>query len=165
MENESPAMRIMRIVLAVTLLGSLGWAGARIYRRLPVTDSGGIAVSGTPQDLTIVLRVPGSNETRIKLYPIDVATVERDYARGTRPRKTFDDFLAQRLKELTPVTANADASGRAVARISEGHWWMHAIMAFPEGEWLEWRQQVNVSQKPQTIELSSANAYERSKKF
>jgi hypothetical protein len=166
MTGDSPATRILRFVLALALLGSLAWAGARIYRRLPDTDAGAMAPSGAQQDVTIVLRVSGSSETRIKLYPIDVARVERDYARGTtKPRKSFDDFLAQRLKDLTPVTASADASGRAVARITEGQWWMHAVTAFPEGEWLEWRQQLNISQKPQTIELSSANAYERSKKF
>jgi len=165
MDDDSPPMRILRIILALTLLGTLAWAGARIYRRLPATGSGEIGLSGAPQDLTIVLRLEGSGETRIKLYPIDVAAIERDYARGGRPRKPFDDFLAQRLKDLTPVTARADASGRAVARISEGNWWMHAVTAFPEGEWLEWRQQLNVAQRPQTIELSTANAYERSKKF
>ena len=164
MERESPPLRILQIVLALMLLGSLVGAGARIYRRLPATAGGGALISGAPQDLTIVMRVEGPGETRIKLYPIDVATIERDFAR-MRPRKPFDDFLAQRLKDLTPVTASADSSGQAVAHISEGHWWMHVVTAFPEGEWLEWRQQLNVSQKPQTIELSSANAYERSKKF
>ena len=164
MERESLPVRMLQIVLALMLLGSLVWAGARIYRRLPSTSGPAVTVSGQPQDLTIVLRVQGSGETRIKLYPIDVATIERDFAR-IRPRKPFDDFLAQRLKDLTPVTVSADANGRAVAHISEGQWWMHAVTAFPEGEWLEWRQQLNVSQQPQTIELSSANAYERSKKF
>jgi hypothetical protein len=164
MERESLPVRMLQIILALMLLGSLVWAGARIYRRLPPAAGPGVTISGQPQDLTIVLRVQGSGETRIKLYPIDVATIERDFAR-MRPRKPFDDFLAQRLKDLTPVTTSADASGRAVAHISEGQWWMHAVTAFPEGEWLEWRQQLNVSQKPQTIELSSANAYERSKKF
>src|SRR3954467_11895248 len=106
MESDSSAMRVLRFGLALALLGSLAWAGARIYRRLPNTDAGAIALSGTPQDVTILLRVSGSSETRIKLYPIDVAGIERDYARGTRPRKSFDDFLAQRLKDLTPVTAS-----------------------------------------------------------
>ena len=164
MNGDSPAMRILRIVLALMLLGSLAWAGVRIYRKLPGSPGGEASMSGA-RDLTIVLRIQGSGETRIKLYHIDFATIERDYTRGTPPRKSFDDFLAQRLKNLTPVTASTDASGRAVARVTEGNWWMHAVTAFPEGEWLEWRQQLNVAQSPQTIELSSANAYERSKKF
>lgn len=164
MERQSLPVRVLQIVLALMLLGSLVWAGARIYRRLPATGGGEVLASGEPRDLTIVLRVQGSGETRIQLYPIDVTVIERDFAR-IRPRKSFDDFLAQRLKDLTPVTASTDTNGRAVAHISEGQWWMHAVAAFPEGEWLEWRQQLSVSQKPQTIELSSANAYERSKKF
>jgi hypothetical protein len=164
MEREPLPVRILQIVLALMLLGSLVWAGARIYRRLPAAAGGVATASGEPRDLTIMLRVQGSEETRIKLYPIDVDVIERDFAR-IHPRKPFDDFLAQRLKDLTPVTASTDANGRAVAHITEGQWWMHAVAAFPEGEWLEWRQQLNVSQKQQTIELSSANAYERSKKF
>ena len=158
-------MRIVRILLALALLGSLAWAGARIYRRLPATSATETARPGAPQDLTIVLRVQGSSETRIKLYPIDFAAVERDYASIPRAGKTFEDYLALRLKDLSPVTASADASGRAIAHVSEGNWWMHAVAAFPEGEWLEWRQQFNVTQRPQTIELSAENAYQRSKKF
>ncbi len=40
MEDDSPPMRILRIVLALALLGALVWAGARIYRRLPATGGG-----------------------------------------------------------------------------------------------------------------------------
>ena len=155
-------MRMVRILLALALLGGLAWAGARIYRDLPSASSAkGNVRAGAPQDLTIVLHVQGSGETHIKLYPIDFAALERDYANAPRPGKTFEDFLAARLKDLTPVTASADANGRAVAHVSEGNWWMHAVAAFPDGEW----QQVNIAERPQTIELTSANAYQRSKKF
>jgi len=158
-------MRIVRIFLALALLGSLAWAGVRIYRKLPAASAGETMRAGASQDLTIVLRVQGSTETHIKLYPIDVAAIERDYERDRRPGKTFEDFLALQLKDLTPVAVSADANGRAVAQVSEGNWWMRAVTAFPQGEWLEWRQQVNIAQRPQTIELSAANAYQRSKKF
>ena len=158
-------MRILRILLAVMLLGGLAWAGVRIYRRLPPAAANDWSANGTQQDLTIFVRVQGSVETRIKLYPMDFANVERDYARSGRQGRTFEDFLAQRLKNLTPVIADADANGRAVAHVNEGTWWIHAVTAFSEDEWLEWRQQVTVAQHPQTIELTSDNAYQRSKKF
>jgi len=155
---------LLRVTLAIVLLGSLFWAGARIYRGLPA-HVGETVRTGAEQDLTIVVRTQASGTTRIKLYPIDFASVEKEYARIPRPGKTFEDFLARRLQDLTPVTAEADGNGRAVARVNQGNWWLHAVSAFPGGEWLEWRQEVSVAQRPQTIELSSDNAYERSKKF
>ena len=57
MERESLPVRMLQIVLALMLLGSLVWAGARIYRRLPATGGPGVTALGQPQDLTIVLRV------------------------------------------------------------------------------------------------------------
>ncbi|HYX29178.1 MAG TPA: hypothetical protein VE863_11475 [Pyrinomonadaceae bacterium] len=158
-------MRIVRIFLALALLGSLAGAGVRIYRRLPATAAVEITSGGAAQDLTIVMRVPGASETRVKLYPIDFAKIERDFGRSPRPDKSFEDFLAMRLKDVSAITANTDANGRATVHISEGAWWIRAVTVFPEGEWLEWRQQVNVATSPQTIELYSDNAYQRSKKF
>jgi hypothetical protein len=162
--ENSPTLIVLQVALALILLGSLGWAGARIYRALPA-HSGETSRTGAEQDLTIVVRTQSSGTTRIKLYPIDFDSIEREYARNPRPGKTFEDFLALRLQNLTPVTTEADRNGRAIARVNEGNWWLHAVSAFPSGEWLEWRRSLNVAQRPQTIELSSDNAYERSKKF
>src|ERR1051326_18487 len=150
-------MHAVRIILALLLLASLVWAGARIYRRLPATGSSEAMRNGAQQDLTILVRIQGSGNTRIKLYPIDFAAIERDYARSAKPGRTFEEFLARRLQDLTAVTAQADLNGRAVARVNEGNWWLHAVSAFPGGEWLEWRQQLNIDQRRQTIELSFTN--------
>ena len=164
MDEQAPTIIVLRVALALLLLGSLGWAGERIYRALP-EHSGETARTGAELDLTIVVRTQSAGTTRIKLYPIDFSSIEREYERNPRPGKTFEDFLGARLQNLTPVTTEADHSGRAMARVNEGNWWLHAVSVFPSGEWLEWRQAVTVAQRPQTIELSLDNAYERSKKF
>ena len=75
------------------------------------------------------------------------------------------DFLEQRLKNLVPVQPQMDRTGRAVAKLSEGNWWMRATSASSTGESIEWRLPVLISQRTHTIELSIDNAYERSKKF
>ena len=161
-------MRAVRIILALALLGSLVWAGARIYRRMPSANSApDAALDGrAQQDLTIVFRSTSSaGETKVNLYPIDFSAAERDYLMTARPGKTLEDFLAKRLQNVEPVNVSIDASGRAVARIAQGNWWMHAVSALANGESMEWRVPLTISQRPQTIELSSDNAYERTKKF
>src|SRR5262249_18492449 len=117
MQVDTPAMRALRIILALALLGSLVWAGARIYRKLPATNaaSNRSIAGGAEQDLTIVFRTAiSASETKVNLYPIDFSAAERDYLAIVRPGKTLEDFLAQRLKNVTPVDVRTDANGRAV---------------------------------------------------
>jgi predicted ATPase len=166
--NDSPAIRLIQIILAIGLVGTLFGAGRRIYRTLPPAFGapGETIRSGTPQDLTIIFRAAVSAaDTRINLYPIDFSATERDYLMNARPGKTLEDFLARRLQNVEPVKVSVDSSGQAVARVSEGNWWMHATSALTNGESMEWRVPLTISRNPQTIELSSDNAYERTKKF
>jgi len=161
-------MRIIQTLLALTLLASLVLAGARIYHRLPAANGGADdpAPSGAQQDLTIIFRAAiSAPDTKIKLYPIDFSATERDYVMSARAGRSLDDLLGQRLKHVTPVTVSVDGSGHAVARVTEGSWWMHAVSALPNGESMEWRMPLTISQRPQTIELTSENAYERTMKF
>jgi len=161
-------MRIVQIILALMLLASLVLAGARIYQRLPVTNGGANdnARNGTQQDLTIIFRTAISTaDTKINLYPIDFSATERDYVMSAHAGKTLEDLLGQRLKQVTPVTVAVDPNGHAVARVTEGSWWMHAVSALADGESMEWRMPLTISQRPQTIELTSENAYERTRKF
>jgi hypothetical protein len=160
-------MLALRIILGLALLGSLMFAGTRIYRALPASSPGSVETTrGAPQDLTKVFRAAISTaQTRVNLYPIDIAAAERDYATRGRPGKSLDDFLANRLKAVTAINVEIDGNGRGVARVGEGNWWMHAVSALNTGESMEWRMPLTIAQRPQTIELSSENAYERSKKF
>jgi len=166
--QDSPAIRMIQIILGIALLGTLAGAGSRIYRMLPPAYGapGETPRSGAPQDLTIVFRAAVSaGDTRISLYPIDFSATEREFLMNARPGKTLEDFLARRLQNVEPVNVSVDANGHAIARVSEGSWWLHATSALSNGESMEWRVPLTISQNPQTIELSSDNAYERTKKF
>lgn len=168
MQENSPLIRIVEIILALALLGSLFFAGWRVYRSLPASAVGQVQVNeaAANSELTIVWRDGLTDgETQIELYPIDIAAVNRDFRVNGRPGRTLDDYLGQRLKSLTPVRVRVSKNGRAVARLSEGNWWMRAISISANGEAMEWRVPVLISQRTHTIELSKDNAYERAKKF
>lgn len=161
-------MRALHIVLGLALLASLLFAGARIYRRLPATGAefNQTLANGPQRELTVVFNAAVStSEARVRLYPIDFPAAERDYLSTRRSGKSLEDFLAIRLKNVTPVNVEIDNSGRGVARVTEGNWWMHAVTARANGESIEWRMPLTIGQRPQTVELSVENAYERSKKF
>ena len=161
-------MRIVQIILALTLLASLVGAGVRVYHRLPAAAGGanGNAGNGAQQEVTIIFRTAiSAADTKINLYPIDFSAAERDYVMSAHAGKSLEDLLGQRLKHVTPVTVSVDQNGHAVARVTEGNWWMHAVSVQANGESIEWRMSLNISQHPQTIELTAENAYERTRKF
>ena len=164
-------MTIIRIILGGALVGALFLAGWNVYRRLPVDGSWtrtGTSDAIASSEITIIL---GSDSaatpvnTRVELYPIDFAAAQRDYSAAVRPGKSFDDFLVQRIKGLSPVRAQLDNNGRAVAKLSEGNWWIRATATLTGGEKIEWRLPVKISGRGQTIELTTENAYERTKTF
>jgi hypothetical protein len=165
------AMTLIRIILGAALIGSLFFAGWTVYRRLPVDGSWapvGADYNNAYSEITIILRSDSAAtpvNTRIELYPIDFAAAQRDFAAVVRPGKTFDDFLAQRMKGLLPVRAHLDDNGRAVAKLSEGNWWIRATATLTGGEQIEWRLPVKVFGRGQSVELTTDNAYERTKTF
>ncbi len=164
-------MTTIKFILGVVLLGSLFLAGWNIYRRLPGDGSwarpGASDQSGNSELILTVSSdaAPTPANARIEIYPIDYAAAQRDYSAVVRPGKTFDDFLAQRMKGLLPVRAQLDEKGQAVARLSPGNWWIRARATLNSGEEIEWRLPVNVFGRRETIELTTENAYERTKKF
>jgi len=162
---------VIRIILGAALVAALFAAGWNVYRRLP--PEGSVARPDTyntnaNSELTVIFHgdsVALAVKTQIELYPIDFVSMQRDFFSAVRPGKTFDDFLAQRMKGLAPVRAPLDDKGRAVAKLSEGNWWLRATTALASGEQIEWRLPLKVSGRGQTIELTTENAYERTKKF
>jgi hypothetical protein len=164
-------MTTIKIILGALLLAALLAAGWNVYRRLP--PDGSVARpenynANANSELTVVFRgdsVAMAVKTQVELYPIDFVSMQRDFFSAVRPGKTFDDFLAQRTKGLAPVRAPLDDKGRAVAKLSEGNWWLRATTALTSGEQIEWRLPLKVSGRGQTIELTMENAYERTKKF
>ena len=168
MPEQNPLIKIVEVALALALLGALFFAGWRIYRSLPADGAARIVFddAAANSELTIVVRDGNAvGPTKVELYPIDFTTIQREFALNTHPGKTMEDFLAQRLKNLVPVQPQMDRTGRAVAKLSEGNWWMRATSSSSTGESIEWRLPVLISQRTHTIELSIDNAYERSKKF
>lgn len=164
-------MTIIRIVLGIALIAALFAAGWNVYRRLPA--DGSVAQPATynanaNSELTVIFQgesIARAVNTRVEFYPIDFESMQRDFFSVVRPGKSFDEFLAQRMKGLAPVRAPLDDKGRAVAKLSEGNWWLRAATALNSGEKIEWRLPINVSGRSQTIELTTENAYERTKKF
>ena len=164
-------MIIVRTILGIALIAALFAAGWNVYRHLPA--DGSVARPETynanaNSQLTVIF--PGDSiatavNTQVEFYPIDFVSMQRDFFSSVRPGKSFDDFLAQRMKGLAPVRAPLDDKGRAVAKLSEGNWWLRAATALNSGEKIEWRLPINVSGPAQTIELTTENAYERTKKF
>ena len=164
-------MTTIKIILGALLVAALFAAGWNVYRRLPADDS--VARPETyntnaNSELTVIFQgesIARAVNTQVEFYPIDFVSTQRDFFSNVRPGRTFDDFLAQRMKGLVPVRAPLDDKGRAVAKLSEGNWWLRAAAALNSGEKIEWRLPINVSSRAQTIELTTDNAYERTKKF
>jgi hypothetical protein len=164
-------MTTIKIILGTLLVAALFAAGWNVYRRLPA--DGSVAQPETynanaNSELTVIFQgesIARSVNTQIEFYPIDFVSMQRDFFSSVRPGKSFDEFLAQRMKGLSPVRAPIDDKGRAVAKLSEGNWWLRAATALNSGEKIEWRLPISVSGRSETIELTTENAYERTKKF
>lgn len=167
MATENLLLKTLRIILALALLGSLCWAGLRLYRALPRNENPAPAGASTAKfELNIVMRDGyGGADTDVELYPIEYAAVQREFVMQGRPGRSLEDYLAQQLKKLVPVRVRIDQNGKGVARLSPGHWWMRATSVQSNGELVEWRVPLTISQPVHTVELSGDNAYERAKKF
>ncbi len=171
MREDTPVILVFKIVLALALLGGLFFSGWRVYRRL--TDehpdpTPAMNMSGPATDLTITLPsdvAAAGHSASIELYPIDLQALQKQYEAMSRTNKQFDEFLANRLKDVTPVRVSTDGRGRALANVSEGNWWLHARSSLANGETIEWRLPLKVSAAQKTVELTRENAYERTKKF
>ena len=155
------------MALRLALVLALGGAVWSVYRRLPA-DEGGEASNASQTALSIQL-LPAPEDAgaplgvSVELYPVDIAAVRREYASEPRPGLRFDDFLKRRMRGRTPIEAQLDQSGQATVTIAPGKWWVHAVLA---GQYnLEWRLPVNVYGPRQTIQLTSNNAYARTKTF
>lgn len=153
----------LRSALIVALLGA-GWF---IYSRLPYSPQTQTPASEGKTTLQIVVR--GSDisdealDITVEIYPIDIIAVRHEYFTERRAGKRFDDFLSERMKGRTPVTARLDKQGQTSVGLYPGNWWLHALLAGEEE--LEWRLPITVTGNKQTIELTSENVYTRARSF
>ncbi|MBD0370164.1 MAG: hypothetical protein ICV60_04965 [Pyrinomonadaceae bacterium] len=159
------AIVLIRIALVLALFGA-GWS---VYRTLPADE---YQQSGTDAQNTTMLSIQLllSDEDRglplsvpVELYPVDIAAVRREYQSEPRPGVRFDEFLKRRMRGRTPLEAQLNAQGQATVNVASGKWWIHAVLAGQQN--VEWRLPVTVYGRRQTIQLTSDNAYARTKTF
>jgi hypothetical protein len=161
--------------LRVALVAVIFVAGWSIYRRLPTGSSTSQPNgAGTTTTLQIVLQpsaddASGGLSIPVELYPIDVAAARREFFdpdNSRSERRTgmrFDDFLKRRMRGRQPVEARLDQKGQATVTVTPGKWWIHATL---NGSYsIEWRLPISIYGRKQTIELTSDNAYARTKSF
>lgn len=154
------------VALQAALLVALAGAGWIIYRQLPA--SGAAERDRATTTLQIVLRHPPDSATPaldvpVSLYPVDIVAVRHEFFTEPRAGKRFEDFLKERMKGRSPISARLDKRGRGAVALAPGSWWLH--LTLPGDEQLEWRLPVKVAGPKQIIELTSQNAYTRSKSF
>jgi hypothetical protein len=153
---------LLRVGLVMALFAG-GWA---IYRSLPVLSLPNQRAASAGTTLQIVLQpLPGVEalDIPIELYPIDIVAVRHEYFTERRAGKRFDDFLSERMKGRSPVTAKLDRQGQTSVVVSPGNWWLHALVSGEED--LEWRLPISVVGRKQTVELTSQNVYTRTRSF
>jgi hypothetical protein len=176
--NTSPAHRLLVAVLRVALVLALVGAGWLIYSRLPHDDTTPAAGLGANRQahetlLRIIMSprtdIDGAKAaavnsvTPVQLYSIDVAAAQREFFDERRPGMRFEDFIVRRMNTRQPITTQLDAQGQALVYVPPGRWWIHATQGGAQE--ISWRLPVNVAGREQTVELTSANAYMRTKKF
>ena len=157
------AVVALQVALIVALLG----AGLIVHRRLPASGVGDRYDRGTTM-LQIVLRHPPYNynmglDVPVNLYPVDIVAVRHEFFTEPRAGKRFEDFLKERMRGRSPISARLDKQGQGAVSLSPGSWWLHVTL--PGDEQLEWRLPVKVAGTKQIVELTSQNAYTRSKSF
>lgn len=175
MSTSNPAahrwlVACLRVALVIALVGA-GWL---IYRRLPHDDTAPAAGLGaSPQARDTLLRIilpprPAGDPApdalpSVKLYSIDVAAAQREFLDERRPGMRFEDFVVRRMGARQPITTQLNAEGQTILYVPPGRWWIHATQGGAQE--VSWRLPVNVAGREQTVELTHANAYMRTKKF
>ena len=165
MTNEGTRYQILTILLRIALVLGLLLAGWLVYTRLPGVPESRAKDAPTPTSLHIVLQAPISNSAQIpiELYPVDIVAVRHEYFAERREGKRFDDFLTERMKGRTPISASLDKDGRTTIMVPQGSWWVHALVSGDES--FEWRLHIDVAGTKQTVLLTPQNAYTRAKSF
>jgi hypothetical protein len=152
----------------VALVAALFIAGWLVYSKFPQQTSPNLQLASAETALHIVLSLPAQSGNSglaiaVELYPIDIVAAHHEYFSERRAGKSLDDFLKERMKPRTPVSAKLDNQGQTTVLVTPGSWWLHAQL--PGDENLEWRLKLDVAGRTQTAELNSQNVYTRTKSF
>lgn len=165
MTHQDTFRRLVTILLRMALVLGLFLAGWLIYSRLPKAADSRAESAEEQTSLQIVLQTPTSNslEIPVELYPVDIVAVRHEYFTERREGKRFDDFLNERMRGRKRIVANLDKDGRTTINVPQGNWWVHALVSGEES--FEWRLQINVVGRKQSVMLTPQNAYTRAKSF
>ncbi|HEV2800937.1 MAG TPA: hypothetical protein VGW12_10595 [Pyrinomonadaceae bacterium] len=176
MNDPGSAHRWLVAALRVALVFALVGAGWLIYRRLPANDAAQTLGAGEHARETLLRIVlvprPGSQGQNsdaaqatmpVQLYSIDVAAAQREFLDERRPGQRFEEFIVRRMGARQPIRTQLDESGQTVVYVPPGRWWIHATQAGAQE--VTWRLPVNVAGREQTVELTPANVYMRTKRF
>ena len=168
MKTTTISYSLLTVFLRAALVAALFVSGWLVYSKLPQESDKGTRAANAETTLQIVLRSPADNgadalDIAVELYPIDIVATRHEYFTERRAGKRFDDFLSERMKGRTPVSAKLDQQGQASVVVAQGSWWLHAQLSGDEN--LEWRLPLNVAGRKQIVELSSQNVYTRTRSF
>ena len=167
LDKRSPLIDVVIVILRTALPVALLMAGWNVYRNLPPSDQSRESRSPTETSLQIVLRQPpnyhGPLDVAIDLYPIDVSAAQREFLSKPHAGAKFEDFLKERMSGRAAVKSRLDKTGQALVQIEEGDWWVVAQLT-GDNE-IEWRLPIKVTGRRQSVELTSDNAYGRTKVF
>jgi hypothetical protein len=167
-KTTSISYNLLTVFLRAALVVALFISGWLVYSKLPRQTSSNPQPTFTGTTLQIVLRAPADNgadalDIDVELYPIDIIAARHEYFTERRAGKRYDDFLSERMKGRTRVSAKLDKQGQTSVVVSPGSWWLHAQLLGDEN--LEWHLHLNVAGRKQTVELTAQNAYTRTKTF
>lgn len=167
--ESSLVLLMVRVVLAIALLGALLLAGWSVYRQLPAAiDQTAMTREAATTGARLLVRnkvTKARLHSPVELFHFDLAAVQREYEQSPKLARQFDDFLVRRMHNVAPVKANVNVDGFATAQLTPGDWWLRATATLDTGEEIEWRVPFAIGERDQTIDLSLENAYERRKKF
>jgi hypothetical protein len=173
------AHRWLVALLRVALVLALAGASWLIYHRLPADDAAqGLGAGAQARETLlriVVLPRPGAHEQNsdtaaapasslaVQLYSIDMAAAQREFLDERRPGQRFEEFIVRRMGARQPIRTQLDESGQTAVYVPPGRWWIHATQAGAQE--VTWRLPINVAGREQTVELTPANAYMRTKRF
>jgi len=167
--RQSPGIfrRVLIIVLRMAFVAALAGGGWLVYRQLPATSGDLRSANARTTNLQIVMNEledgAGPN-VEVQLYPVDIIAVRHEFFTEPRAGKRFEDFLKERMRGRSPVSTTLDKEGHGSLVLPSGSWWLHAKKLSGDEEF-EWRLPVTIAGAKQVIELTSQNAYTRSRTF
>jgi hypothetical protein len=170
-QAQGVKFRILIIALRLALAAVLVWAVWTVYHSLPAArTSTGVSPAGRfarRTSLHIALRddpssAPRALDVPVRLFPVDVAAVQREYFSEPHPGTRFEEFLADKM-DRPALTGKFDNDGNATLDVTTGTWWIYATLEGETG--LEWQLRVDVSGDKQSVELNPQNLLTRTKSY